>query len=50
MLEIMNMVSLMAGEDFERYSELAMVGRANVTWGFSEVVGAVPWQSQITGN
>jgi hypothetical protein len=50
MLEIMDMVSHAVLEDFEKYSELATVGRANVTWGFSEVVGAVPWQSQITGN
>jgi hypothetical protein len=49
-LEIMNMVSLVSVEDFERHSELATVGRDNVIWGFGEVVGAMPCQSQIKGD
>jgi hypothetical protein len=35
------MVSLVAVEDFDKYSELATVGRVNDIWGFSEVVGTV---------
>jgi hypothetical protein len=46
----MNMVSLVAVEDFDKYSELATVGSFNAIWGFREVVGTVSWQGQITGN
>jgi hypothetical protein len=44
------MVSLVGVEDFDKYSELATVGRANAIWGFSEVVETVPWQDEITRN
>jgi hypothetical protein len=44
------MVSLVAVEYFDIYSELATVGRVNTVWGFSEVVGTVLCQDKITGN
>jgi hypothetical protein len=36
------MVSLVAVEDFDKYSELAAVARVNAIWSFGQVVATVP--------
>jgi hypothetical protein len=42
MFELINMVPLVAVEDFDYSSELAAVARVNAIWSFSQAAGTVP--------